>query len=98
MIETEVLIKPDADLSKADETVENLCKSEGLQMTMKDTLLKYPGCIHWHFKKDSQRGTIEITLWEKTHRIWFSVQSGRTGDWIKETVKKLKIALEKSIV
>ncbi|MBI2583919.1 MAG: hypothetical protein HYW25_04590 [Candidatus Aenigmarchaeota archaeon] len=64
---------------------------------MKGTVSKYPECIHWHFKKGRQRGTLEITLWKEQRRIWFNVQAERTADWIDESVSKLKKSIEREL-
>jgi len=70
---------------------------EGLSVNLKGSLAKYPGCIHWHLKRDGQRGTLEITVWVSARRIWFSIQTGRTGAWIEETTVRLKEDLERKL-
>ncbi len=98
MTEIEIDVSGSASLSNAERIIENVCWREGLRTALKGSLAKYPGCVHWHFKKDRERGTLEITLWHKEHRAWFSIQSRRTGDWIAETIAQLKPRLEKELV
>ena len=86
-----------ADVSIMVLLVEAQCAAEGLQLTLKGTLAKYPGCVHWHFKRGSERGTLEITWWAKTRRFWFSIQARRTGAWVEETLERLKKVLTKSL-
>ena len=56
----------------------------GLRVTMRDTLRKYPDCIHWHAKNETKPGTLEVTFWPQQSRAWFTVQSGRNALWIEE--------------
>jgi hypothetical protein len=90
MLEVEIPISSTADPSKVESFVEAACASEGLRQTLKDTLAKYPGCVHWHFKKGAQPGTLEITWWEKRRRLWLKVQAGRRGEWIGEAMPRLR--------
>jgi len=78
-------------------SVEAQCAAEALQMTLKGTLAKYPGCVHWHFKRGFERGTLEITWWPSARRLWFSVQAGRTGVWVEESLNQIKAALERRL-
>ena len=94
MIETEVDIPPAADFSQAEQVIEGCCRAEGLLVGLKGTLVSYPGCVHWHFKREAQRGTLEVTWWAQARRVWFSVQAGRTGAWIEEAIARLKETLE----
>jgi len=87
-----------ADVSIMVSLVEAQCAAEGLQLALKGTLAKYPGCIHWPCgKRGSERGTLEITWWAKTRRLWFSIQAGRTGVWVEKTLERLKKALIKRL-
>lgn len=94
MVEYEIDIPPSADLSQAAAIIEECYAAVGLRMTLKGTLAKYPGCVYWHFRKDNQRGTLEITLWNRARRIWFTVQSKRSGPWIEESIGRIKQAVE----
>jgi hypothetical protein len=62
----------------------------GLTIALRGTLKTYPGCIHWHFKSGAQRGTLELTWWPKTRRLWIKVHAGRTAPWIDKCAAKLK--------
>ena len=97
MMEMEISIPLQTDLSQAEQIIEQRCMAEGLSLSLKGSLSKYPGCVHWHLKREGQRGTLEITLWARVHRIWFSIHTGRTGDWIEETLFRLKHDLEKDL-
>jgi hypothetical protein len=70
-----------------------------LTVTMRDTLKKYPGSVHWHLKnRDSnnrlETGTLEVTFWPQKNRAWFTIQDGRKARWIDEKLKLLKKALQ----
>jgi hypothetical protein len=94
MVEIEVTMPREVDGAAVERTVEGCAARLGLQVTMKGTLGRYPGCIHWHFKRGRERGTLEVTWWPREQRLWLSVQAGRTGDWIDAVSADLKAALE----
>ena len=75
------------------QTIEQMCLDEGLTLTLKGTLARYPGCIHWHFKHGKLPGTLELTFWEK--RLWFKISAGREGVWMDALVEKLKAQMER---
>ena len=77
-----------------EKTIELLCQTSGLAITMKTTSAKFPGSIHWHFKKGQERGTLEVTLWPSENKLWFSMQDGRSADWVMKTARELKQRLE----
>jgi hypothetical protein len=87
----EVQIARSAGLEK---TIELLCRTIGLSITIKTTSAKFPGSIHWHLKKGRERGTLEITLWPSQNKLWFSMQDGRKGDWVLDAAHQLKEQLE----
>lgn len=97
MITFEVDVTPALDLIGAERVIERCARSEGLEMKMKASLSMYPGSVHWHFKKGKERGTLELTLWRKATRVWFSVQERRSGAWIEDTVSRLKSRLEREL-
>ena len=66
-------------------------------MTLKGTLAKYPGCVHWHFKRDRQPGTLEITLWDREGKVWFPTRPGRTGGWVEDSIERIRQSLEQRL-
>ena len=64
MIEVELQIPANVSSEHVVEVVEQTCISHALTCGRKGTLAGYPGCIHWHFKLGTQKGTLEITWWE----------------------------------
>jgi hypothetical protein len=85
MKEIEMAIPATADVSIMVSLLEAQCAAEGLQLMLKGTLAKYPGCIHWHFKRGSERGTLEITWWAKKRA------------WVEATLEHLKKVLTKRL-
>ena len=77
-----------------DTTIDRMCSANDLTITMKSTLSKYPGSIHWHVKRGQDPGTLEVTLWPAQERLWFSVQAGRTADWVMQTAHRFRDQLE----
>ncbi len=88
----------EVDISRAAGNLENalerMCQAIGLSVTMKTTSAKFPGSIHWHWKKGRERGTLEATLWPAQNRLWFSMQDGRSADWVMLAAYQLKAQLE----
>jgi hypothetical protein len=75
--------------------VEQYCTGEGLVQTMKGTLASYPGCTHWHYKRDlKQPGVLEITYWPAQDRLWLSAHRNRFAGWISAAATALATNLE----
>lgn len=66
----------------------------GLSISMKGTLKKFPGSIHWHLKKGRERGTLEITLLHAERRLWFSMHENRSAEWVMKMAHEFKRKLE----
>jgi hypothetical protein len=62
MLEVEFSVPRKCDLKAAERLIEGVCTRRGLQIAMKGSQSKFPGCIHWHFKREKQKGTLELTL------------------------------------
>ena len=70
--------------------VETTLQSIGLMQTQKSSLRKYPGCTHWHYKCAGQPGTLDLTYWPKTARLWAGIHTNREGGWMDEALDRLK--------
>jgi hypothetical protein len=70
--------------------VEKTVAALDLIITMRGGLKTFPGCTHWHLKRDRGRGTLEITWWPSRRRLWIKIQAGRTADWIDPMAPRLK--------
>jgi len=66
-------------------------------MTVKTSLRMRDDNVHWHFKKNAERGTLEITLLRAERGISFYVHDNRRGRWTAATIRKLKPAIEKGL-
>jgi hypothetical protein len=86
----EIDLAADADSTMVQCAVETAFSSAGLRCTMKDTLRKYPGCIHWHYKNGNRPGTLAVMYWPGQCRAWFSIQASRNAAWIEEIVQVLR--------
>lgn len=94
MIAVEVDVPAGADLRRVEGLVQRVCRTRGLDMKVKSSLVSYPGSTHWHFSKGIERGTLEVTFWKRERRLWLSVHANRTGAWTTEEIGKVKSALE----
>ena len=65
----------------------------GLTIALDGTLKAYPGSRHWHLRRGSERGTLEVTWWPAQRRLWFKVAAGRTGAWIEQDLPRLQARL-----
>src|SRR5688572_17769732 len=97
MIEVQLQIPDNLNPDALVRRIEHTCIAHGLTCTLKGTLAGYPGCVHWHFKKGSQKGILEITWWELEGRLWFKVAYNRTGDWMEDSIPLLKDQIENLI-
>ncbi len=96
MIEVEIQIPSAVKPQVVIRQVEQVCADNDLTLTLKGTLAGYPGCVHWHFKKHKQAGTLEVTWWKNEHRLWFKVADHRKGTWIEEELPILKKKIEQA--
>ena len=94
MEEIEMAVDPVGREEQLAAWIEKAADHYGLQLRMKGTLHTYPGSEHWHFQKPGERGTLEVTLWPRGNRVWFSVQSGRRAAWITEILPHMKAWIE----
>ena len=90
MRDIEIRLPPDVDCDELSRVIDEAIAQVGLSTTLRDRLKKFPGCIHWHAKNGRQSGTLEITLWPEKRRAWFTVQDGRTADWIDAKLKVIQ--------
>ena len=97
MRDVQFRIPPSAQLTNVDSTIESACSGEGLQIGMKSALAGFPGSTHWHFRRPSERGTLEITLFPRDRRIWASIQDGRRAIWIDLCLAKIKHVVEEKL-
>jgi hypothetical protein len=97
MIEHEVPVPNGTDTAQVEQTVASCCAADGLRNTLKGTLARYPGSVHWHYAQPRERGTLEITWWPRAERLWFKVSRGRSAPWIDERLPALQQALQMAL-
>jgi hypothetical protein len=97
MREIEFAVPRNADLKGSESLIEQICAERGLTLAMKGSLSAYPGCVHWHFKRQKQKGTLELTLFPRGRRVWAKVQDGRKAPWIDKQLPGLRAAIERSL-
>jgi hypothetical protein len=97
MREIHFVVPRDADLNAAERLIERICAERGLTLAMKGSLASYPGCVHWHYKRQKRKGTLELTLFARDRRVWAKVQDGRKASWIDEELPGLQAAIEGSL-
>ena len=97
MIEQDIRVPAGLPAASVEAAVERACQAEGLILALKGTLAKYPGSVHWHWKRRREPGTLEVTFWPETDRAWFAVQAGRTGEWIEASMRRLDLEIERSL-
>jgi hypothetical protein len=97
MREIDFAVPRDADLGRAERLIEKICARRGLILAMKGSLLSYPGCVHWHYKRPDQKGTLELTLFARDRRVWAKVQDGRKAPWIDQELPGLQVDIERGL-
>ena len=85
----EIDLSPGRTLAQAAQIVEEGVQSLGLRVAQRGTLAEYPGCIHWHFKRGRETGTLEATLLNRERRLQISVRANRQGAWTSTTLDAL---------
>ena len=98
MIDVDIPLPVDVECSVVEKAIDETIPALGLTTTMRDTVKKYPGCVHWHVKYGRRPGTLELTLWPQQQRVWFSVQSGRTVPWIEGKMQAMHEAIQERLV
>jgi hypothetical protein len=86
-----------ADLTQAIKLIKKICAQHELILAMKGSLAAYPGCIHWHYKRKKQKGTLELTLFARDRRVWAKVQDGGKALGIEEELPALQWAIERAL-
>ncbi len=98
MREIEILLPPAVAPDAVTRAIDASVAECGLTVTLRDSLKKFPGCVHWHLKRGLEPGTLEVTLWPSQHRAWLSVQKGRAAPWIEVELKRLDDALQRRLL
>lgn len=89
----EVPLPAGRDLAGLPAVVEAVCAAHGLSLTLKGTLVSYPGCYHWHYRRGRARGTLELTYWPACRRLWLKIAAGRSSAEMVELLPRLPAAL-----
>ena len=97
MREIEFAVPHNADLTQAIKSIETICAQHELILAMKGSLAAYPGCIHWHDKREKQKGTLELTLFARDRCVWAKVQDGRKAPGIERDLPALQWAIERAL-
>jgi hypothetical protein len=97
MLEVEFSVPQKCDLNLAERIIEDICALHGLQVAMKGSQSTFPGSIHWHYKLERQKGTLELTLFPAHRRLWAKVAEGRKAPWIDLELPRLQREVEEKL-
>jgi hypothetical protein len=78
-------------------TLAEACEQMGLRIGMRSTLAGHRGSLHWHLKRDKERGILEVTFVPEPTRLWLAVHANREGTWIDEAVTRMAALLEDAL-
>jgi hypothetical protein len=92
-----VQVERSFDAREVEIAIEKCSRALGLVETLRGTLAKYPGCVHWHFRKPLVNGTLEVTSWPSNNKLWISVQQGRRAEWLEEAVPSMERGLQNAL-
>ena len=98
MQEVDIAISKGASDKDVINAIDLACREFGLSPISKGSLSKYPGCTHWHYKLDSQPGTLELTYWPTAKRAWFSLREDRRAPWMDALLPQLKEDIERWLI
>jgi hypothetical protein len=88
MHEVEIPLASSSD-RQFERSIDRAIVKAGLRVTLRGSLGKFPGSIHWHVKNGKKSGTLEITFWPQQHRAWFSIQDARRAEWIDDGLNEI---------
>lgn len=94
MITIPVPIIPQSDSDLVERTIEAACRAAGLTITLKSTLSKFPGALHWHLKQGAQPGTLELTYWPARQQMWLTIRPNRSAPWVEAAAEQLNTDLQ----
>lgn len=99
MMILDIDLPEDVDADAVAGVIDAVCARETLHVSLKTSLKQYPGCVHWHCKRDRMPGVLEITWWPRSKdnegaRLWLSVHGNRMANWIEAFFPELKVLLE----
>jgi hypothetical protein len=72
-----------------ERAIDDAIADSGLNVALRGMRRKFPGCTHWHLRREGESGTLEITFWPQQHRAWFTIQAGREAAWIDASLRVL---------
>jgi len=93
----EIPLTSPATCARIERSIDQAIADVGLNVTLRTSLRKFPGSVHWHVKHGRESGTLEITFWPLERRAWFTIQSGRRADWIEQQQNLLLQAIRRRI-
>ena len=80
-------IQVNSDVSEA--LIEKACLDRHLEITMKTCLKSLPPNVHWHFKRNKEKGVLEITLLFASKEIVLSCKANRESPWVLTVAREL---------
>lgn len=95
--ELEISLPSDSNGHVIERSIDRAIVDTGLTVTLRGSLRKFPGCVHWHVKRGRGPGTLEITYWPQPRRAWFTIQDGRGAEWIDGQIKLLTEAIRRRV-
>jgi hypothetical protein len=95
MQDREIRLYSHANDRQVERAIERAVADSGLRVTMRASLQKFPGSVHWHVKNGRESGTLEITFWPQERRAWFTIHDGRQAEWIEKGVKALAATIRR---
>lgn len=97
MENAEIILPRGASAETITQAIDKAIAQSGLTVTLRDSLKKFPGCVHWHLKRGREPGTLELTFWPREHRAWFLVQRGRAASWTAEASSDLEQEVQRQL-
>jgi hypothetical protein len=97
MREIELSLPRGLDECEVEQAIDRAIKVRGLSLSLRGSLKKYPGCVHWHVRNGRESGTLEITWSPQRQRAWFSIQSARSAEWIEEAIEQLAQTVQREL-
>ena len=64
----------------------------------RQTLRTLPESVHYHFRREKETGTLELTIWPGESRVWLTVHANRAGRWTDPAADEMAHALARALM
>ncbi len=94
---TEVRLLGSVSVMNVERAIGEVCEELGLRVGIRSTLAGHRDSLHWHLKREKERGTLEVSFVPEPTRLWLAVHKNREGAWIDDAVARFAVLLQDAL-